>query len=755
MIAPDTTNNSFYLQIDGGCAEIVGDSSTLPADSLTWVKYKDGNTATSITANLAAGNHTIKITEREGGVGIDKLILVTDAACVPTGDGNNCQVVPTPTPVGCTTSSTTWQNESMTAHTGILTHTFEATPNATNIDNVFGLSNGSAAAYADIATAVRFNTTGTIDARNGSAYAAVSPVTYSAGTKYAFRVIVNIPSHTYSVYVKSAGSQTENLIAQDYAFRTEQAAVTSLNNIAMFAGVGSATRCAVQTVSGAVYPTGSATLGASPASNSVTAGVPFTVDVVVNGGGNAFNAAQATATTSANLSVTGLSTPAANACNLTYAGTPPSMSNPSFAGAILSSSSTQCTVYTLTITPLTSGIGTITFTNASVKAFSDNRELLASVQNGTINIAAAPTATPAPTAAPVPTAEPTQVPGQTTTILNPTDDATVDAAFPTTNYGTATTLTSDGDPLKVIYMKYDLAALAGRTLVSAKLRMRVSDAATNSHFVKSVANTTWTEETITYNTRPAVGGSLYTISNPVLGALIEADITNTITGLLGQKVSLAVDSVGTEGYGFNSKENTTDKVSLVLVTMPGTPTTVPTAIPTAVPTAVPTATPIPTAVPTAIPTPTPTVPGPTPTTVPLTAPSIGSIESPTYKDSTIIAGSKVPSLAKVFVNNTSTSVVIPNQTSWQRPYMFTPGENIIQVFGEDALGNRTTVTTTTVIKHELSDINGDNTINLTDISLFSVDWLKTTNLVNKLSDMNEDGIVNLTDFSIIAKRYGQ
>jgi hypothetical protein len=98
MMAPDTTNNSYYLQIDGGCAFNVGDSSSIPANSWTWVNYQNGTTNSPITANLTAGNHQIVMTGREGGVGLDKVLFLTDSTCVPNdtkGIGTNC----TPTTV--------------------------------------------------------------------------------------------------------------------------------------------------------------------------------------------------------------------------------------------------------------------------------------------------------------------------------------------------------------------------------------------------------------------------------------------------------------------------------------------------------------------------------------------------------------------------------------------------------------------------------------------------------------------------------
>ena len=54
--------------------------------------------------------------------------------------------------------------------------------------------------------------------------------------------------------------------------------------------------------------------------------------------------------------------------------------------------------------------------------------------------------------------------------------------------------------------------------------------------------------------------------------------------------------------------------------------------------------------------------------------------------------------------------------------------------------------------HKLGDINGDGTVDLTDASLFAVDYGKTdpSTFTYPLSDMNNDGKVDLTDLSILA-----
>ena len=151
-------------------------------------------------------------------------------------------VTAAPPPSACTTASTTWQNTAFATQTGSFTVQFDATPNAASIDGVTGLSQGAAAAYTDLAVAVRFNTGGQIDARNGSVYAAANVISYTAGSSYHFRLAINVASHTYSAYVTPPGG-TEATIGAGFAFRIEQSTVTSLANWAVYDDIGTHTVC--------------------------------------------------------------------------------------------------------------------------------------------------------------------------------------------------------------------------------------------------------------------------------------------------------------------------------------------------------------------------------------------------------------------------------------------------------------------------------------------------------------------------------
>ncbi len=139
-----------------------------------------------------------------------------------------------------TTSTTSWQNSSFATQNGAAMAQFDATPNTANMDGVVGLSSAPGSSYSSFAAMVRFNSNGTIDARDGSAYAATANIAYTPGTSYHFRLAINVPAGIYSAYVTPKGG-TEQTLAVNCTFRTEQAGASSLANCGIISDAGSFT----------------------------------------------------------------------------------------------------------------------------------------------------------------------------------------------------------------------------------------------------------------------------------------------------------------------------------------------------------------------------------------------------------------------------------------------------------------------------------------------------------------------------------
>lgn len=196
------------------------------------------------TTTLADGSHTFSARARDAAGNIGNAASVT-ANVQNGGSSGNCTRA----------NAGQWQNTGFASQTGNFTAQWDARPLADNIDSLHALTLGPQTSWAGLAAIVRFNTTGTIDARNGSGYGALTSIPYSANNLYRIRTVVNVPSKTYSVYVTAPGG-SEQLLAQNYAFRTEQQSVTSLNNFVVQAETGSSEACAFSVTTGGGTGTG-------------------------------------------------------------------------------------------------------------------------------------------------------------------------------------------------------------------------------------------------------------------------------------------------------------------------------------------------------------------------------------------------------------------------------------------------------------------------------------------------------------------
>jgi Chitobiase/beta-hexosaminidase C-terminal domain len=143
--------------------------------------------------------------------------------------------------IGAFVGTTTWASVAFSPQTAAFTYRFDMAASANNIDSVVGLGGVTpVTGYGDLACMVRFNSSGKIDARNGGAYAALADLPYSVGNVYSVIITVNPGAKTYDVTVSVNGGAAVQ-IAQDYAFRTEQASLASFNSMSLIAISGSQT----------------------------------------------------------------------------------------------------------------------------------------------------------------------------------------------------------------------------------------------------------------------------------------------------------------------------------------------------------------------------------------------------------------------------------------------------------------------------------------------------------------------------------
>jgi N-acetylglucosamine-6-sulfatase len=125
--------------------------------------------------------------------------------------------------------------------------------------------------------------------------------------------------------------------------------------------------------------------------------------------------------------------------------------------------------------------------------------------------------------------------GGSSLILAPSDDATVKQAFPTSVFNDASLIVRKGSNSAHSYLKFTVTGLAGAPS-AAKLRLFVTDPSPIAGPIYTASNATpsgtaWSESTVTWNTKPAIGTSaLSSLGAVSTGSWVEYDLKNSITG---------------------------------------------------------------------------------------------------------------------------------------------------------------------------------------------------------------------------------
>ncbi len=140
-------------------------------------------------------------------------------------------------------------------------------------------------------------------------------------------------------------------------------------------------------------------------------------------------------------------------------------------------------------------------------------------------------------------------------ILGASQDAFVsgESANKDKNYGSDTILQVDGSPVKIAYLQFDLTGFANKSVKQAILVLNTTDSSSANMNVKTTSNS-WRESTITFSNRPAAGGVVSPFKGGIAGYPTLIDITSFVNANKGNIVSFAVDSTGSDGLNFASKE---------------------------------------------------------------------------------------------------------------------------------------------------------------------------------------------------------
>jgi hypothetical protein len=115
----------------------------------------------------------------------------------------------------------------------------------------------------------------------------------------------------------------------------------------------------------------------------------------------------------------------------------------------------------------------------------------------------------------------------------PRADATIDASAPHANFGSSPTLAVTGAPVfRQSDLAFELAGLTGAKVRNAKLRLYVTDdGSTQGGAVTKTSPADWTEDAITWATRPAiVSPTLASLAAVEPGRWYQLDVTGAVSG---------------------------------------------------------------------------------------------------------------------------------------------------------------------------------------------------------------------------------
>jgi hypothetical protein len=132
-------------------------------------------------------------------------------------------------------------------------------------------------------------------------------------------------------------------------------------------------------------------------------------------------------------------------------------------------------------------------------------------------------------------------------------DAHVSSASPNVNFGSASPLLEQGGTSPVVpYLGFVLGALA-RPVASAKLSLRVVEGGGGR--VSSVADTSWSESTVTYATAPAIGSVLANHPGASRDGTYAAAVTGEVNADADGALTFALTTTATSSASYHSKED--------------------------------------------------------------------------------------------------------------------------------------------------------------------------------------------------------
>jgi hypothetical protein len=166
----------------------------------------------------------------------------------------------------------------------------------------------------------------------------------------------------------------------------------------------------------------------------------------------------------------------------------------------------------------------------------------------------------------------TTLPDQTL-VFAPVADAYVDAKSSGAKLGGAKTMIVDASPARIAYLRFVVSGVGSRTVAQATLFLTVDSGSgadsPSAGTLHRVADTSWSESSITYKKRPALGEVLASGGSVSRKQEVGFDATAAVSG--DGTYSLALDTASQDDVRYLTREAKSGRPRLVLTLAPSSP----------------------------------------------------------------------------------------------------------------------------------------------------------------------------------------
>jgi hypothetical protein len=130
------------------------------------------------------------------------------------------------------------------------------------------------------------------------------------------------------------------------------------------------------------------------------------------------------------------------------------------------------------------------------------------------------------------------------------------------------------------------------------------------------------------------------------------------------------------------------------------------------------------------------------------APTVENVPSSTSSANLILKGTKATGTT-VYINNSSSNITYPTETTWQSTQILSPGLNVFNILAKNNSGQSSSTVLIFVTLSNSGDITGDKVIDDLDLAKLVSNWGR--NWPN--GDFNKDGIIDDLDLALLVSHW--